>query len=384
MPTILERFTAAPFEFDFFAAVRVLAAASRDREPVGGGADPADEIARFRGHLSLAFPPSQIIALDPPDADRPCPRLTVTFFGLYGANGALPTHYTQMMVPSVTDDHPLELDALRDWLDLFNHRFVSLFYRAWEKYHFHVPFERGDYRRAGGDPFTTAVRCLMGFGTPGLSDRLAVRTAVSDAGSEYRWAKSAADHRTDDPPDPGRLARIDDLALLRYAGFFVQRPRNAANLRALLADYFQLPAEVEQFRGQWLAVPQQDKPVLGLSGMLGVDTVVGDRVWDVQSRFRVRLGPLSYPQFLDLLPDRAPVAERKSLFLVNQLTRVFAGTELDFDVQLVLAADAVPEAELADTGGIGPRLGWNLWLISDTPPAPVGDAVFDGEWVTRV
>ncbi|MEO2090302.1 MAG: type VI secretion system baseplate subunit TssG, partial [Gemmataceae bacterium] len=83
-------------------------------------------------------------------------------------------------------------------------------------------------------------------------------------------------------------------------------------------------------------------------------------------------------------PDRTPVTLRKTLFLVSQLVQTFVGCEFEFDVQLLLAADQVPQAELSDTGGIGPRLGWNVWVVSHTPPAPVGDAVFDGEWVTRV
>jgi type VI secretion system protein ImpH len=380
MRTILDHLTAEPYDFDFFAAVRVLLAEYRDRQPVGREAPPVIEVARFRGHPSLAFQQSHLLRYDPPTPARP-PRLEVTFLGLYGTNGVLPTHYTQAVIPTVLDDADVERQALRDWLDLFNHRFLSLFYRAWEKYRFYLPFERGEHRRAAADPFTAAIRSLMGFGTRGLTGRLVVRGGVRpDAG--YQWGGTTAD-RGEAAPDPTALARIDDAALLRYAGLFVQRPRNAANLHLLLEDYFRLPIRVEPFRGQWLAVPDGDKPRLGLQGQLGVDTVIGDRVWDVQSRFRLVVGPLRYDTFTDLLPDRTPIAARKTLFLVSQLTRTFVGPDLDFEVQLLLAAAEVPPAELTPTG-LGPRLGWNVWLISDAPPAPVGDAVFEGEWVTGV
>src|SRR5205823_10579963 len=128
---------------------------------------------------------------------------------------------------------------------------------------------------------------------------------------------------------PPALAKIDDLALLYYAGFFAQRPHNAANLRTLVADYFRLPVAVEQFRGQWLAIPATGQTRVGEFGTLGVDAVAGERVWDVQSRFRVRLGPLNYDQFEDLLPDTAPIVPRKTFFLVAQLVRLFAGSEYD-------------------------------------------------------
>ncbi len=378
--TVLDRLTSTPWEFDFFAAVRAFLA-DRSRRPVGTDALPDAEAVRFRGHPSLSFPPSQIHALAPPTLERPVPLLTVTFFGLYGANGVLPTHYTQALIPTVTDDADTDHAALRDWFDLFNHRFVSFFYRAWEKYRFYIPFERGEYRRSAADPFTTSIRGLMGLATPGLTRRLVVRGGGA-AADDYRWSAAGAD-RAEPAADPSILGRIDDTGLLRYAGLFVQRPRNAVNLQLLLEDYFQLPIRVEPFRGQWLEVPDADKPRLGEQGVLGLNVIVGDRVWDLQSRFRLVVGPVNYHTFRELLPDRDPIVERKTLFLLSQLTKTFVGPEFDFEIQLLLAASDVPEAELADAG-LGPRLGWNVWLISDTPDAPVGDAVFEGEWVTQV
>jgi type VI secretion system protein ImpH len=104
----------------------------------------------------------------------------------------------------------------------------------------------------------------------------------------------------------------------------------------------------------------------------------------VQSRFRLRLGPLSYPQFEDLLPDPAPQLERKTFFLLAQLVRLFVGPEFDFDIQLVLSGKDVPQAQLGDQPGAGPRLGWNMWLISQPPSSSVDDAVFDAEWITAL
>jgi type VI secretion system protein ImpH len=320
----------------------------------------------------MAFPPSQIFAVDPPGEDRPNPLLTVTFLGLYGPSGVLPLHYTQMLMDIHRDVRGPERRSLRDWLDLFDHRFISLFYRAWEKYRFHLQYERGEAFRATPDAFTLGIRSLMGLGTPGHARRLHVRSEES-AARVVDWGDTAT--------ESAALARIDDLALLHYAGFFAQRPRNATNLRTMLADYFRLPVEVRQFRGQWLAIPETAQTRLGEFGALGIDAVAGERTWDVQSRFRVRVGPLTYAQFEDLLPDPAPVAPRKTFFLLAQLARLFAGSEFDFDVQLVLAGPEVPEAKLTDGEGAGPRLGWTVWLISG-PPADAEDAVFDAEWVT--
>ena len=379
MPSVRDLLFEKPYEFDFFAAVRALERLQPQKKAIGGEAAPADEIARFRPLLSLSFPPSQIVELELGNDERTMPLLTVTFFGLYGISGVLPTHYTQMMLDLIRDVRGPERRSLRDWLDLFNHRLTSLFYKAWEKYRFTIPYERGDAFLREPDTFTLAIRSLMGFGSAGHQSRLQVRApALGEVAAEWEWGPAHS------KTDASMLAKIDDLALMRYAGFFAQRPRNVQNLEALLADYFQLPVAVESFRGQWLAIAESNQTQLGSFGTLGVDAVAGERVWDVQSCFRVRLGPLTFDQFTELLPDPEPVRARKSLYLVMQLARTFAGPELDFDLQLVLAAPEVPEVHLADGPGIGPRLGWNLWLITDTPPAPVADAVFESDWITQL
>jgi type VI secretion system protein ImpH len=374
MPSPKDKLASEFFEFDFFQAVRILEKLAPDRVPIGLDGPPADEIARFRAHLSMAFPPSQIVALAPVSEEHPNPLLTVTFLGLYGPSGVLPTHYTQLLMDLVRDVRGAERYSLRDWLDLFNHRFISLFYRAWEKYRFYLPFERGEAFDSTTDTFTLGIRSLMGLGSTALTDRLGVVDAEQVARAvEWGGRKSVA-----------KLAKIDDIALLHFAGFFVQRPRNATNLRSLLADYFRLPVEVRQFQGQWLAIPEDGQTRIGTFGSLGVDAIAGERVWDVQSRFRLRLGPLTYAQFEDLLPDTAPIPERKTFFLVAQLARLFAGSEYDFDIQLVLAASEVPEIMLGDQPGAGPRLGWTMWLISAPPGEDADDAVFDASWVTTL
>src|SRR5262249_21641771 len=143
-----------PFAFDFFQAVRLLERLQLDRKAVGRGGPPNQEVVRMRAHLSLAFPPSSIYDLEPVDEKIRVPRLTVSFLGIYGPSGMLPRHYTELLLKIDKEGKGAEKDSLRDWLDLFDHRFVSLFYRAWEKYRFYIPYERGDYAKSEPDAFT--------------------------------------------------------------------------------------------------------------------------------------------------------------------------------------------------------------------------------------
>lgn len=347
--------------FDFFQAVRLLERLYPNRKAVGREALPEAEVVRFRSLASLAFPPSSIYEIEPPNSERPFARIVQTFLGLTGPSGVLPRHYTQLLLDLGRDVKGPERRSLGDFLALFDHRIVSLFYRAWEKYRFIIPYERGEASRTEPDAFTQALCSLIGLGTPHLRSR--IRVAV----------------RTDDPEQPERdLARVENLALLYYAGFLAQRPRNAANLAAMLTDYFEMPAEVKQFQGQWLQLEESDQTCLGAHGMLGVNAVAGDRVWDVQAKFRIRLGPLSRRRFEEFLPDRSAAPARKSLFLLAQIVRLYAGPELDFDLQLVLKAAEAPACRIGGEG-FGSRLGWNTWLLSRPRDADADDAVFAGD-----
>jgi type VI secretion system protein ImpH len=155
-------------------------------------------------------------------------------------------------------------------------------------------------------------------------------------------------------------------------------------LEALLLDYFGLPVKVGQFHGQWLKLDPMNQSRMGDGASnceLGVNLVAGDRVWDVQGKFRIRMGPLRYAQFTEFLPDRALVPERKTFFLLVHLTRVYVGPELDFDVQLILKAQDIPACRLGDGEGFSPRLGWNTWVSSLPFRRDSEDAVFEAEEV---
>jgi type VI secretion system protein ImpH len=368
-------------EFDFFQAVRLLEMLAHD--PADPKWTPVEDVARFRAHQSLSFPPSAIYAVEPPAKGQLVPGVTVNFLGLTGPQGVLPTHYTQLLMRIAREGRGTERTALRDWLDLFNHRATALFFRAWEKYRFPVQFLRfaitrrtlgpAATARAEPDPFTRCLLSFVGLGTPSLRHRLHVDAPATGSAHD----------------GPNTLARIDDLALLHFTGLFAHKPRNAVGLEAIVRNYFDLPGRVFQFTGQWLYLEPASQSRLpdetgGVNCELGLNAVAGERVWDVVSKFRVQLGPLHYHQFCEFLPDPAPVAVRKGIFLLSQLVRLYVGMELDFEVQLALRGDEVPELVLVDEaeGELGARLGWNTWMPGEQMPETVEDAVFDAVEMT--
>ena len=334
-PPLAEALFDRGFEFEFFQAVRLLSWLFPERKPVGGTARPSEEIARFGAWLSLAFPASAVDNIvQIPDSEDPV-RMTVTFLGLTGIRGVLPLHYTEQMIARKAAKD----DTLAQFLDLFNHRFLSLFFRAWQKHHPPVLYELAAIQRRQPDPFTHHLFDLIGMGTDGLRGRM----------------------------------RAPDESLLLYSGLIAQRPHSASALRGILRDYFSVPVEIDQCLGSWYELEEADRCYLSAPmerNQLGVGAFIGDRVWDQQARFRIRVGPVRFERFREFLPDGRALAK------LIELTEYIVGQALAFDVQLFLSAPDVPYCRLGDAGADAPRLGWMGWLKTGEFRTDAGDAVF--------
>ena len=312
--------------FDFFQAVRLIQRIASGN-PVGY--DPLPEMLRFKSVASLTFPPSSVVAVQrrpDPKRQRAEYEMTVSLMGLTGPAGVLPHHYTRLLIERVRQKD----FALKDFLDIFNHRLISFFFRAWEKCHFPAAYEKSRIRNEKEDLFTGALFSLVGLGTRGLRGR-------SD---------------------------FDDEALLFYSGLFADQHRPEISLRRMLADYFEVPVAIEQFRGRWIRLNMCDRSALpseaetsGRNCQLGVDIIVGEQVWDVQGMFRVRIGPLTFSQFRHWIPTG------DTLRPLAQLIRTYVGLSFEFDVQVVLKGSEIPLCHLGGTEGNEPLLGWTTWLL---------------------
>jgi type VI secretion system protein ImpH len=318
-PSVAELLLKYPYEFDFFQAVRLLGLIHPTRRLLSSLEEGLSEGLRFRAMPSLSFPPSSICQLK----DGEPIEMTVAFMGLTGPQGVLPEHYTEHVIARLFEKD----SATAAFFDLFNHRFIALFYQAWAKHNVAASIEREQAAHSKNHGLTQYVFDLIGMGTQGLRGRTAV----------------------------------PDQALLLYAGLIAQSPHSASALRGILADYFQLPVEIPQFIGRWIPLPESDLSYLspdGLHNQLGFGAIAGDRVWNQQAGFRVRLGPLTYERFTHFLPGGEVFMKLASL------VRFFAGPTLDFDVQLILQAAEVPYCRLSDDLN-APRLGWSTWLKTE-------------------
>ncbi|MDD5718885.1 MAG: type VI secretion system baseplate subunit TssG [Candidatus Krumholzibacteria bacterium] len=315
-----DQLLAEPERWEFYQAVRLWQQASRDLTPVGEGDDPAREALRFRTTVSFAFPIAEIAAFTLDDGQPGRAQMRVNFLGVAtpASFGSLPTPYAEDVALADRD----RLPALHEFLDLFNHRIIALFYRAWHKHQAAVAAERAD----SAEPalFDAALRSQLG---------LAGRAARS------------------------QVALTDGL-LLGRAGLLRPGQTSCASLVEICRQVFGVAARVEQFVTRWFALDVGDRSRLGRSASrLGADLTLGDQVPLAQSRFRLVLGPLDWDLFAEFLPQGSAHA------VLHELVRLAAGPELTYDVQLDLDIAEVPPlclGAVADTAAA--RLGWTTWL----------------------
>ena len=334
------RTATAPGEAEVFQTVRLLLRAARRadraRARVGEEARPGAEPVRFRSAAGQRFPSAEIAGASTTEDGKA--ELTVAFMGLTGPSGVLPDHYSDLVVQRRRARDP----ALAAFLDLFNHRTVSLFYRAWAKTRLPVRFEEAE--RPLGDPFSRSLSAVIGLGLQAQRQR----------------------------------AGLGEGGLLGLAGMLGRRVRTPGAVQRLVAALLDMPVQVEEFHGRWIPIVAGERTRLAaptpgqrtFSG-LGTEAVAGVQAWDVQSRFRIRLGPMGLDDFQAFFHPDGPRE------LLSRVVREAVGPAIAFDLQLVLRAEDIPPLRL-DGPGPPPRLGQTTWVGEGPVKRDRDEAVLSG------
>ncbi len=311
----------APYRYDFYQTLRRLECLYGDKPRWGRAMRPVDEPVRLGQDPELSFAPAPLASFEAGQDGRP-PRLQVRLFGLLGPNGPLPLHITEYA--RERQRHAGD-PTLSRFLDLFNHRFLALLYRAWAQAQPHVNRDRPK-----DDRFAVYVGALLGVSPPAFRDR----------------------------------DTLPDLAKFFHVGALIRHSRNPEGLTAILQHFFHVPVQIQEFVGQWMFLGARERTCLRREGAtLGSGAVLGGRVWDRQNKFQVRLGPLTFAQYESFLPG-GPMLRK----LVDWV-RLYLSFELDWDVRLLLLPHEVPQLRLGGRPASpklrssgGGRLGWTTWL----------------------
>lgn len=377
------------YHLNFFQACWLLEKLYSRRGRPGTGDDLKTEAIRFETLNTLGFPPSDVASILPPlslqgqaeanltgkdappldiaalpamerlpEVGKAPVRMAVTFMGLYGVSSPLPAYFVDPITL-----RKVEYFELKKFLDIFSHRFYSLFYRSWKKYRAFA-----QYRPDLPDDYTLRLLALTG-----QWPRRKARTASSQPGPTRPGAAKMPE------PPPAKSGESGfDLRRIPYARYLGNRVRSAKGLQQLLRGYFDFPkVRVLQFTPAWVDIPVQTR--LGSSAtVLGTSTRLGERMEDLLSRFTVQIGPLPRTWFNRFLPSSAGLVAQfgkgapkdaddpdwdgiSSALLgqVKSMVDAYLRDPLDYQVQVLL--DPEPGRPPA-LGTEHARLGMGVWL----------------------
>jgi type VI secretion system protein ImpH len=310
--------------FEFLALVRVLEMCAPADAPIGASHDPESESVRFSVVPRLAFPPGEVASVSRRDDGRM--TVAVHLPGLTGPLGVLPRHYTEL----IRSRQARRDSTLADFLDLFHHRLLALFYHGWSRH-------RPGGRAGNGETLARHLLDMVGHGTDGLHDSLPV----------------------------------DADEIRSRAGLLGPTQRSAVALEQLLEDAFGVPVHVQQFVGRWFVIDESQRTSLDDSsddtlGGLSFGAMVGDAVWDTESTVTIRIGPLTRAQYDRFLPHG------EDFPLLQSLVRLQTDDRVSAEACLILRDVDVPGTRLTDPEG---SLGFGTWLRARTAIEDAGDTV---------
>ncbi len=311
---LIAKLASEPFAFDFYAAVRLLQSQAPGKPRIGHSWSPAQDPVRFAQSPALDFAPSTLERFQQSGPDRP-PVLYARHFGLFGPNGPLPLCLTEFARQRVMHHGDKTFVA---FCNVFHHRLVSFFFRAWADAQKTVDFDRPDEQN-----WTYYIGALVGLGMDSLLGH----------------------------------DQVPDRAKFFFAGRLAQQNRNAEGLEAIVREFFGIPVELQTFVGRWLDLPPDSTCELGRSranGKLGSTAIAGSRVWTCQHHFRLHFGPMSLAEFKRMLPNGS------SFQRLRDWVRLYAGEHYSWEVELVLKGRDVPPTQLGRAG----RLGWDTWATT--------------------
>ncbi len=304
----LDEMQAEPWRFDFFAAMRFLERRNDDRPRIGDSSTVIDDYVHLGQDPFMEFPASNLSKVEP--LQNGAFRILTRFLGLLGPQGALPLATTE----EVYNWHLMLDDSFPRFLDLLNHRFLQLFFRAWANSR---PISHQD--RPRDDRFKTYIGSMIGIGSSHLQD-------------------------LDTVPDAGKL---------RFTGLAAPQTKSASRLSNMVSGLFGVRTEIDEFVGSRLKLDAYDQTTLGgRNSRLGEDVIVGASCFSVEDKFRIRLFMSDMAQYVRFLPtgDRCEP--------LNDLVFFYLGEALDWEVELALPTACVEPMRLGSFG----QIGWTTWL----------------------
>ena len=206
----------SPWNSGFISLMRVIAARHPEAPPPGNALLPSQDPFRLGQVASLVFPPREIAQLS--QTHSPC-KIALFSLGVWGPNSVLPLHLSEPAHLAATRQQPV----LNDFMDIFHHRVLSLFYRAW-----FISQDTATLDDPDNELFSERVSCLTGL------------------------------HR-----QPSPATHLPAHARLSAAPWLIRETRHPEAIAETLQHYFRRPFRVEEFVLQWISLPVSESRASG-------------------------------------------------------------------------------------------------------------------------
>ena len=300
---------------DFLELMRFIDRQETGKPRIGHSGSRAEEVVLLGQEPHVGFSRSNVSSVSKTNDGKTL--VLSRFLGLLGPQGALPLHTSY----EATHWDNMRDPALARFLDVFNHRFLQLFYRTWANSR---PIVQAD--RPQDNQFKVYLGAMIGIGTPATQNRHVMH----------------------------------EFTKLALSGLLSPAVKSASRVEGMLAWIFKVRVAIEQFTGVWLALEPQDHTLLVQGkACLGVDTLLGRSAFSVTDKFRIKIAAKNLAEFEAFLPDG------KFFRLLADAVEFYLGRLLIYDVALGLP---VAEAKPTQLGSFG-RLGWTSWMLKKPSPS---------------
>ena len=256
-------------------------------------------------------------------------EIIVNFVSLaVGAAAVLPEYF----ISETSKAHKTREYSLADFCDMFVQKICVNYYLIWRQYSWHKITSTQKNKQHG---IKKTLASLMGYHQP-----------INDMNDDF---------------------------IYYFTGLLSQHSRNSTNLKNIIEYVFQIPCKIDECKGEWLTLNTSDQTAIGESGryqVLSSSAALGNKVWDVEHSFQVKLGPLNAKQFSELLPNQP-----KQRVLTNFI-RFYVGGSMSCTICLILDKNCLSQAQLGSTSQY---LGWNCWVNTESINHHVNDTIFKGD-----
>lgn len=228
--------------------------------------------------------------------------LQINFMGLYGVDSPLPHYFLE----NISLESEVS-EIMRDFIDMFCHRYYFQFHLVWEKYHPFINFESSDF-----------ICYLNSLSGNGRSDNI----------------------KTD----------------LLFSPVMGMRVKNAACLSKVLSSYLDdVNVEVQQFSPRWISISSETAlgQVNSDSPVLGDNIILGDSILDLSGKIDVCIGPISVELSSEILPG----SDR--LYNFTQLIEKYLEPSITYDLVIKIVATNKVNNNLGSSDIV---LGWSCWI----------------------